>query len=83
MEIEFNSLVVFFVLCLRGNLSNGFGSLLNATEGAQCWSPSGKLCGCIFVDASDFAVGAALLQWAPTGDLLPVEYFSHRLSAAE
>ena len=32
MEIEFNSLVVFFVLCLRGNLSNGFGRMSGTPE---------------------------------------------------
>ena len=37
----------------------------------------------VHMDASDFAVGAALLLRASTGDLLPVEYFNHRLSAAE
>lgn len=37
----------------------------------------------VHVDASDFAVGATLLQRATSGDLLPVEFFSHRLSAAE
>ena len=37
----------------------------------------------VYVDASDFAVGAALLQRASTGDLLLVEYFSHYLSVAE
>lgn len=38
----------------------------------------------VWVDASDFAVGATLVQ--PAGDgkgWLPVEYLSHRLSAAE
>ena len=37
----------------------------------------------VHVDAGDFAVGAALLSRVSTGDLLPVEYFSHYLSVAE
>lgn len=38
----------------------------------------------MWVDASDFAVGATLVQPAGEGDTwLPVEFMSHRLSAAE
>ena len=37
----------------------------------------------LWVDASQFAVGATLVQPGDDGKMLPVEYLSHRLSAAE
>ena len=37
----------------------------------------------VWVDASDYAVGAVLVQQGDAGNWLPVEYLSHRLSAAE
>ena len=36
----------------------------------------------LWVDASQFAVGATLVQPGDDGKILPVEYLSHRLSAA-
>ena len=37
----------------------------------------------VWVDASDYAAGAVLVQPGEGGAWLPVEYLSHRLSAAE
>ena len=37
----------------------------------------------LWVEASQFAVGATLVQPGDDGKILPVEYLSHRLSAAE